>query len=653
DYATDIVYSKDRNKIFLSGTYNGASLDLDVTGTGGPNNIGPSTDTDAFYVQYDKSFEHVGHAKFYGPSEQHIASMSLWNDTGDTILVGGGFKSQLSYGSSTLNAYGALDSYMLLIKTGATPTYLKSIHFGGSQDDILYTTCVSTSREAVAGGYFNGKVDFDASTSTYELTPTFPSGYIVAYGDNLLPYTNIYLSGSGDDEINTLTIDNNGEVFASGTYTSFAKIGSFNLTSAGGTDVFIQRKHKTGADAWAINAARLPNGVAVFNPQEISNKLSSAGNDKSRSIASGDTSVYLAYIKNDTAYVQRINRNTGGPIWSQKINKNGSDIAGIVVDDQYLYFVGDSAGVHITQRVNKNTGGPIWSQRVPNGKSKAITQDHSDLYTVKDSSGYAVVSRVNKNTGGPIWSQRIAGHSGSSIAVMGDDIFMMSDSSGNIVLRKINKNTGGPIWSQRVGTGTLGRVTVNYTKGAVYISGTFTGTSSYLGLTSGGGTDGFVARVNKNTGGPVWSQRVGGPGADSIKVLEVTLGSDVYIAGNTQGGTFGNTSAGPGIFLVRLSLDSLDKSTFIEPIKTNFDEFDCQIYPNPTRDIFNISATLSAPEYVQIRLLDLKGRIVFQEMQGKQSIIQSSVDIGELPNGLYILQIQAGKQQVTRKVVKY
>ncbi|MCS7078389.1 MAG: PQQ-like beta-propeller repeat protein, partial [Bacteroidia bacterium] len=248
---------------------------------------------------------------------------------------------------------------------------------------------------------------------------------------------------------------------------------------------------------------------------------------------------------NDTAYVQRINRNTGGPIWSQKINKNGSDIAGIVVDDQYLYFVGDSAGVHITQRVNKNTGGPIWSQRVPNGKSKAITQDHSDLYTVKDSSGYAVVSRVNKNTGGPIWSQRIAGHSGSSIAVMGDDIFMMSDSSGNIVLRKINKNTGGPIWSQRVGTGTLGRVTVNYTKGAVYISGTFTGTSSYLGLTSGGGTDGFVARVNKNTGGPVWSQRVGGPGADSIKVLEVTLGSDVYIAGNTQGGTFGNTSAGP------------------------------------------------------------------------------------------------------------
>lgn len=649
DLATDIIINSMRNRITLSGTYS-TSGSMDIDPSTSTINLGASSSVDAFYVQYSSNFVYLNHAKLNGTDEQHITSLGIWGKTSDTILVGGHFKVQLQYGAASINASGGYDSYMLLVKVGGTPSYIRTIHFGGASDDLLNTVFVSNYGEAVAGGLFSGNVDFDVSSSLYELSPSLPTAYILSYGDFLFPYVDSYTTGSADDELAAISIDSYGEIFAIGTYTGSINVGSFNLNSSGGTDVFIQRKHKTGLNTWVSNAARWIN--LGYSLENITSKINTSGDDKARSIAASDTSIYIAYIKNDTACIQRINRNTGGPVWTQKINKAGSDITAITADDQYVYFVGDSSGVHITQRINKNTGGPVWTQRIAGGKSKAITMDNTDVFTVKDSSGHTVISRINKNTGGPVWTQKIPNHSGYSIAEYGDEVYVMSDSTGSIMLTRINKNTGGPVWTQKIASGTLGNVSVNTSRGEVYISGTFTGTSSYLGLTSSGGTDGFIARINRNTGGPVWAAAVGGTGADSIKTMQATLGNDIYIGGNTQGGSFGSSSAGPGVFLVRLSVDSLENATTTQGMQTKPDEFNCQVYPNPAQNILNISAVLPNLELIQIRLVDMRGGIVFQDMHGKQTFIQKSIDVSDLAKGLYILQIQAGKHQVTRKVIK-
>ncbi|MCS6898240.1 MAG: hypothetical protein RMJ98_00650 [Myxococcales bacterium] len=102
-------------------------------------------------------------------------------------------------------------------------------------------------------------------------------------------------------------------------------------------------------------------------------------------------------------------------------------------------------------RISKNTGGPVWTQRVN-----------------KNTGGPVWTQRVNKNTGGPIWTQKTSpppGQSGS----LSDESFLVAleneeelsflvvdpknpeasfQTSG---LRKVNKNTGGPIWAQRMG----------------------------------------------------------------------------------------------------------------------------------------------------------------------------------------------------------
>jgi hypothetical protein len=653
DGVSDMIINIPNEKIFLSGYFNGSSMDADPSAN--TADLGSSIDVDAFLGKYSRNFSYMDAGKFSGAGKEKITSLALWDGNGDTLLIGGYFTgTTITHGSSTLHtntASGTSDAFMNLIKTNtSTLNFLTSVKIGSSGNEFINSVAVSYFGEAIAGGAFSGTVDFDNSSSVYEETSGgSTNGFMCFYGEDLSSFVDSYTSGNADDEVTEVSVDEKGDIFAIGTYTGSITIGTNTLNSAGGTDVFIQRKNKNGNNQWAFNTGRVASSNTIT---DICAKINSTANDKARSVVTSDTSVYIGFVRNDTAYTQRVNKNTGGPIWTQKINKNGSNIGGITTDAQYVYIVGDSAGVQITQRVNKNTGGPIWTQRSAGGKAKAITQDIDHVYTIKDSSGHAVVSRVNKNTGGPIWTQRVAGNSGTSITTLGNDLYIMSDSAGTILLKKVNKNTGGPIWTQKVGNGTLGNVSVNAGKGNLYITGTFTGSSSYLGLTSSGGTDGFVARVNKNTGGPIWTQRVGGTGADSIKTLQITAGNDIYIGGNTQGGTFGTSTASAGVFLVRLSVDSLDKISSILPLNIQPDAFNCQIYPNPTHDMFNISAVLPKTELVQIRMVDLRGKIVHQELFGNQTYIQNTVDIGELPNGVYILQIQAGDKQVIRKVIK-
>ena len=652
DLLGDIKVSPDKSKVAVVGSYDGPYFDYDITSSS--STIGPSINKGGFIVRYSFKLNGGICNGVSGTNDEFLTSLQILDENADTLIVGGYSNSgTISFATGSITSTtSTTDGFWAMVDaaSGAIVSGLGVLIGGSAGTDKVLDLVVSDFGEVVAVGGFEGTVDFDNSTGIYqEVSMAGTNSFMVAYGEDLNAFVDSYTSGSGDDEITDIGIDSKGDIFAIGTYTGSISIGSGTLNSAGGTDVFIQRKRKNGTNQWAYNAGRVANPDAM---QNICNKINSTADDKARAISASDTSIYIAYVKNDTAYTQRINKNTGGPVWTQKIYQNGSNIGGLTTDAQDLYFVGDSAGVQITQRINKNTGGPVWTQKSPGGKGKAITQDNDNVYTVKDSSGYAVVSKINKNTGGPVWTQRSSGKSGSSIAALGNDLYTMSDSSGFIVLSKINKNTGGPVWTQRVGNGTLGNVTVNAGKGGVYISGAFTGTSSYLGLTSSGGTDGFVARINKNTGGPVWTQRVGGLGADSIKTLQVTAGNDIYIGGNTQGGTFGTSTASAGVFLVRLSLDSLDMLVNIDPVTPKPDEFTCNIYPNPTRDMLNISAMLSTAQFVQIRLVDLRGQVVYQETYNNQNNIQSTIDVGELPNGVYILQVQAGKQQVIRKIIK-
>jgi hypothetical protein len=103
--------------------------------------------------------------------------------------------------------------------------------------------------------------------------------------------------------------------------------------------------------------------------------------------------------------------------------------------------------------------------------------------------------------------------------------------------------------------------TVNAVKvdaSGVYIIGTFSNTltvatPSPTTLTSAGGTDIFVMKLDAATGAFVWAKQFGGAGNDTG--VDLTLGESgfIYFTGMTLGLTIGYCSPSPGVFVGKLN----------------------------------------------------------------------------------------------------
>lgn len=78
------------------------------------------------------------------------------------------------------------------------------------------------------------------------------------------------------------------------------------------------------------------------------------------------------------------------------------------------------------------------------------------------------------------------------------------------------------------------------------------------------------------------------------------------------------------------------------------------IYPNPTKNIFNLEFNSSSIELYNIKLYDLNGNIIQNLNNGYSSsglnIIE--IDLTNFSNGTYIMKIELGKEVISRKVIK-
>jgi hypothetical protein len=78
------------------------------------------------------------------------------------------------------------------------------------------------------------------------------------------------------------------------------------------------------------------------------------------------------------------------------------------------------------------------------------------------------------------------------------------------------------------------------------------------------------------------------------------------------------------------------------------EEMQIHIYPNPTSGLVYIEQLIG--ENTQIKVLDNLGRIVLQQNAKDK---QTTIDLNQLPQGIYYINIQQDKQVSTHKVVKY
>jgi hypothetical protein len=76
-----------------------------------------------------------------------------------------------------------------------------------------------------------------------------------------------------------------------------------------------------------------------------------------------------------------------------------------------------------------------------------------------------------------------------------------------------------------------------------------------------------------------------------------------------------------------------------------------QLFPNPVQDVVELRWASPLAQPIQVRLLDLRGSMLTQWTLDGQAL-QHQLDVQGFPAGVYIMQLQAGGQQVSKRLVK-
>ncbi|MDZ7880762.1 MAG: T9SS type A sorting domain-containing protein [Saprospiraceae bacterium] len=106
--------------------------------------------------------------------------------------------------------------------------------------------------------------------------------------------------------------------------------------------------------------------------------------------------------------------------------------------------------------------------------------------------------------------------------------------------------------------------------------------------------------------------------------------------------------------LKQVDIDGRFEYSKIISVLRKSDKFNAiSVSPNPANDVLNILVETKTDDDLEINLLDIFGKTIkHQKMATQQGLNNKSLDLQDLPNGIYFLQLQQGSERIVRKVIK-
>jgi hypothetical protein len=83
----------------------------------------------------------------------------------------------------------------------------------------------------------------------------------------------------------------------------------------------------------------------------------------------------------------------------------------------------------------------------------------------------------------------------------------------------------------------------------------------------------------------------------------------------------------------------------------NVNAVNCIVFPNPTKDKISIQWERGTTEMHFLALFDGLGRLVFQENGLHEGVLVASINVSDLPKGVYSLQVHAGDDRIVKKII--
>jgi photosystem II stability/assembly factor-like uncharacterized protein len=315
----------------------------------------------------------------------------------------------------------------------------------------------------------------------------------------------------------------------------------------------------------------------------------------------------------------------GGVTWTQQATTaftNVNSFLNIVhmFDANNGWMQGDPANGYFEMYTTTN-GGTTWT-RVPQANIPTPLSGEYGTVDVYETVGNNIIyfgtnkGRVFKSTdAGVTWT--LTGATG--LTAIEDIAFSNATNGlateGGDLVRTTN---GGTTWTPVAYTGTL------YTSDIKHVPGTG---DTYV-TTGANGTNGSSYSTN---GGTTWTDYDNGFQRTALAFFSPTVG---YAGGFNMDATTGGIFKFAGTVINGISNKEFSKNV--------------SVFPNPSKGLVNVEVSKANGSNIAINIFDTMGRVVYTK---SSALSATQLDLNNLANGVYMMQVQTGENISMRKIV--
>ena len=281
-------------------------------------------------------------------------SIKLFLDADNNLYTIGYFRDQVDFdpgiGTFNLTSEGSnFDIFILKLNTDGGFIWAKRM--GSTGIDLGISANSGILGDVYSTGWFEGTVDFDPNTGIYDLTAAGSNDvFISKLGEDGNFICAKQLGGSGLDNGWSLALDDVDNIYIAGNFSGTADfdpgIAFFNLTSNGGSNVFVSKLDSAGNFIWAKNFS------GNFNDESRTVVLDEIGNVYCTGKFSGtvdfdpgfDVFNLISYGSDDV-FIVKLDTD-GNFIWALQMGGSSSEIGNSIALDNLgnIYTSGDFQG---------------------------------------------------------------------------------------------------------------------------------------------------------------------------------------------------------------------------------------------------------------------------------------------------------------------
>jgi hypothetical protein len=290
------------SNVYVTGFF-GATADFDP-GVG-TNTLTSAGSSDIFICKLNSSGNLVWAKQMGGTTADKAFDLNM--DGSGNVFTTGLFGNTVDFnpgaGIANFTSIGLDDVF--ICKLDASGNYVWAQSFGGSSYENGSSIAIDASSNVYVAGYFQGTVDFDPSAGVYNVTSAGSIDVFIHKLDASGNYlTSKVLGGALADRAYSIVVDGSGNIYTTGDFSSTVDfdpgIGASNITSAGGSDVFVHKMSSCTQPASPLNTTPSAN---LFICSNNSTMLTASGTGTVTWYASATSTTVLSTGLNYTTPV--------------------------------------------------------------------------------------------------------------------------------------------------------------------------------------------------------------------------------------------------------------------------------------------------------------------------------------------------------------